>query len=72
MVSDSGNGGDGMNERRYLSVELNPGQEEMAFKAFLRDHKIKAESSGCFNLVHFEVLVDETERELCDEFLARL
>ena len=59
-------------EKKYTSVELNPGAEEMAFKAFLRQHKIKAESSGCFNLVHFEILVDEVERELCDEFLARL
>ena len=61
-----------MSERKYTSVELNPGSEEMAFKAFLKQHHIKAESSGCFNLVHFEVLVNDAERELCDEFLSRL
>ena len=61
-----------MSERKYTSVELNPGAEEMAFKAFLHEHRIKAESSGCFNLVHFEVLVNESERELCDEFLSQL
>lgn len=57
--------------RRWMNVELTP-EDADKNREFLRENKIKFESSGCYNLVHFEVYVNEEELELCDAFLATL
>lgn len=43
-----------------------------SFRAFLRENKIRFETSGNGKLVHFEVFVGDKERKICDEFLAEL
>lgn len=58
-------------ERSYKSTELLPAEADK-FKVFLRENGIKAESSGCYNLVHFEVYVNEQENKLCNNFLSNL
>lgn len=55
-------------KRRWMNVEL---EKETAakFGAFLKANSCKHESSGCFNLVHFEVYVNDEEAKACDEWL---
>lgn len=57
--------------RKWLNVELSVGHT-ITFKEFLRKNNIKFETSGCYNLVHIEVYVNETERDMCDSFLEKL
>lgn len=54
--------------RKWKSVELT---KELAgrFKEVLRDYHIKAEPSACYNLVHFECFVNESETELLNNWL---
>ena len=58
-------------QKRWLSVELNRGEEELAFRTFLTKEGIEYDSCGAYNLVHFSCLMDERERELADNFLGR-
>lgn len=56
-------------ERKWLNVELD---EETAdrFADFLGQREIKYEPSGCYDLVHFEVYVNDAEKQMCDEWLS--
>ena len=54
---------------KYYSVELNKISADL-FKMFLRENAIKFEPSSCYDLVHFEVFIPDSEtREKCDNFL---
>ncbi len=55
--------------RQWHNVELENGKESDEFRHFLNKNKIKFETSGAGNLVHFEVLVNTKEMESCDLYL---
>lgn len=55
-------------KRNWMNVELERETAER-FGAFLKANGYKYESSGCFNLVHFEVYVDDEQVKACDEWL---
>lgn len=57
--------------KKWLNVELTVGNT-VAFTEFLRNNNIKYETSGCYNLIHIEVYVNENERDMCDTFLEKL
>ena len=55
--------------QKWYSVELSP-ITALLFKDFLRDNSIRFESSGCYNLVHFQVFIkDEKDYNACNSFL---
>jgi len=58
-------------ERHYCNVELNKEDAEK-LKAFLKTNGIYFEPSSCYNLIHFEVKVNEAERKMVDDFLDTL
>lgn len=55
----------------YKNVELSQNDAE-ELKAFLKNNKIKFETSGAENLVHFEILVNQFEEKKINEFLDTL
>ena len=57
-------------KKSWKNVELSKGSAE-SFKQFLKANGIRYEASGCYNLIHFEVLVDDRQTEMCDDFLER-
>lgn len=57
--------------KHFYNVELNKEDAEK-LKAYLRDNGIYFEPSSCYNLIHFEVKVDEAEAEQVNKFLAEL
>lgn len=50
--------------KRWYSVELEPKYAE-EFRRFLQDKRITYDSSGCYNLVHFEVYIYPSDIEEC-------
>lgn len=54
--------------RVYKSVELLPEIAEK-FGQFLKANGVYYEASGCYNLIHFEVLVNEAETEVVNMWL---
>jgi len=60
------------NGRRWRNTELK-GNDVGRFKEFLRYRHINFETSEvAYGYIHFEVLVDEAEEKLANEFLDRL
>lgn len=57
-------------ERRWMNVELDR-ETAPKFAGFLVMQGYKFESSGCYNLVHFEIYVNDVERDICDEWLSK-
>ena len=57
--------------KNFYNVELNKEDAEK-LKAYLKENGIYFEPSACYNLVHFEVKVDEMELEKVNKFLAGL
>lgn len=57
--------------RKFYSVELNKEDAEK-LKAYLRVNGIYFEPSSCYNLVHFEIKVNEAELKKVDTFLENL
>lgn len=57
--------------KHFYNVELNKDDAEK-LKAYLKDNGIYFEPSSCYNLIHFEVKVDEAEAEQVNKFLAEL
>ena len=54
--------------RKYYNVELNKDDAEK-LKAFLKLNGIYFEPSACYNLIHFEIKVNEEELNMVDNFL---
>ena len=52
----------------YKNVELSKGEAE-ELKVFLKNNKIKFETSGAENLVHFEILVNKFEEKKINDFI---
>lgn len=57
--------------KNFYNVEINKEDAEK-FKAYLKENGIYFEPSSCYNLIHFEVKVDETELKKVNEFLETL
>lgn len=57
--------------KHFYNVELNEKDAEK-LKAYLRENGIYFEPSSCYNLIHFEIKVDEAEAEKVNKFLAEL
>lgn len=55
----------------YKNVELSK-SDSNKLKEFLKNNKIKFETSGADNLVHFEILVNKFEEIKINEFLETL
>lgn len=59
------------NTRKWLNVELSQADAN-ELKDFLNDNNIEFESSECYDKIHFEVLVNEYEKEAVNDFLNEL
>lgn len=57
--------------KHFYNVELNK-EEAEKLKAYLRDNGIYFEPSSCYNLIHFEIKMNEAEAEQVNKFLAEL
>lgn len=57
--------------REFYNVELNKDEAEK-FKTYLKANGIYFEPSACYNLIHFEIKVDEAELKMVNEFLENL
>lgn len=57
--------------RKFYSVELNKADAEK-LKTFLRYNGIYFEPSACYNLIHFEIKLNEAELKMVDGFLENL
>lgn len=57
--------------KHFYSVELNKDDAEK-LKVYLKENGIYFEPSSCYNLIHFEVKVDETELKSVNDFLETL
>lgn len=57
--------------KEYYNVELNKDDAEK-LKAFLKSEGIYFEPSSCYNLIHFEIKMDEAELKKVNAFLENL
>lgn len=57
--------------KQYYNVELNKDNAEK-LKVFLKLNGIYFEPSSCYNLIHFEIKVNEAELEMVNDFLENL
>ena len=57
--------------KHFYNVELNKKDAEK-LKTYLRENGIYFEPSSCYNLIHFEIKVDEAEANKVNKFLAEL
>lgn len=60
-----------MKEKRFYNVEL-PQEQAEKLKVYLKQKGIYFEPSECFNLIHFEIKMDEAEAENVNKFLETL
>ena len=54
--------------RKWLNTELTKDEAEM-LKDFLDENDIEYEASEAYNLIHFEINVNEYEKEAINEFI---
>lgn len=57
--------------KQWYNVELNH-EDAKKLKFFLKSNNIYFEPSSCYNLIHFEIKLDEAGKKLVDEFLETL
>lgn len=57
--------------RKFYSVELDNAKAER-FKVYLRANGIYFEPSACYNLIHFEVKLNEEELKMVNAYLENL
>lgn len=57
--------------KNFYSVELGKDNAEK-LKAFLKAEGIYFEPSSCYNLIHFEIKVDDAELKMVNDFLENL
>ena len=57
--------------KNFYNVELNKEDAEK-LKAYLKGNGIYFEPSSCYNLIHFEIKVNEKELEKVNGFLEKL
>ena len=56
---------------RYYNIELTP-LSSVDLKQFLHDNKITFETSGCGDLVHFEIYATQDQKNMINSFLDTL
>ena len=57
--------------KNFYNVELKRDEAEK-LKAYLKENKIYFEPSACYNLIHFEIKVNEEELKQVNGFLEKL
>lgn len=57
--------------KKYYNVKLTTEKAE-ALKVFLKQNNIYFEPSSCYNLIHFEIELNEAELEKVNNFLDTL
>ena len=57
--------------KEYYNVELNKDDAEK-LKVFLKSEGVYFEPSSCYNLIHFEIKMDEAELKKVNAFLEEL
>lgn len=57
--------------RKFYNVELNKADAER-FKVYLKANGIYFEPSACYNLVHFEIKLNEAELQMVNDYLEKL
>ena len=57
--------------KKFYSIELDKDNAEK-LKHYLKSSGIYYEPSSCYNLIHFEIKVDEVELRKVNEFLETL
>lgn len=57
--------------RKFYNVELNKEDAER-LKVYLKANGIYFEPSACYNLVHFEIKMNEAELEMVNGYLEKL
>lgn len=57
--------------RKFYSVELDKAKVER-FKVYLRANGIYFEPSSCYNLIHFEVRLNDAELNMVNAYLENL
>lgn len=57
--------------KKWVNVELNKKDADI-FRVELLNRRIKYDTSGCWDLVHFEVLADEKEIEELNGILEKM
>lgn len=60
-----------MSNRRWMSTELSK-TDALLFRACLILEGIKFEPSSAGDLIHFEVFVNDEEKEMCEKCLAAM
>lgn len=55
--------------RRWYNIELGLSDEIVALKKFLKNSGFKYETSGAYNLTHFEILLTPEELRKTEDFL---
>lgn len=56
---------------KYYNIELTP-LSSVDLKQFLHDNKITFETSGCGDLVHFEIYATQDQKNMINSFLDTL
>ena len=57
--------------RKFYNVELNKADAER-LKVYLKANGIYFEPSACYNLVHFEIKLNEVELQMVNNYLEKL
>ena len=57
--------------KKWYSVELDHDKAEN-LKAYLKVNQIFYEPSSCYNLIHFEIKMDEAEAKMVSDYLENL
>lgn len=63
--------------KKYYALEVNATTQKMMkriekFREFLADNNIRFETSGAFENIHFEILLDESEFKTVDKAIGRI
>lgn len=53
---------------KWYNIELKQNESNL-LKDFLKEYGIKFESSGCYNLVHFEIFASQSQVNMINSFL---
>ena len=56
---------------KYYNIELNK-NEAYKLRTFLIQNGIKFETSSCYNLVHFEILLDKEMFDVLEDFIFQM
>lgn len=58
-------------DKKYRNVEVTVNEAE-ALRVFLKQNEIEYESSQCYDMIHFEILCDDDEKDAINDFIDTL